>query len=166
MNSQYQRTVRKQLVDFGFEFLREVLQQRSQPRLQSLSGPHKFFAEVGQLCSRSLLADNERHLEEIRPLLNQIPSVPVRNASSVGRCRNLSGRANFGEEFEHDLHGLGVAVVLETPYRINLDLDHVRFRDAGSLIFRIAEDFMFARFYKVISAPIVPMLTAFFAAMQ
>src|SRR5579862_1445762 len=49
------RAVREKLVDLGFQFLRKVLELRSQTSLQALSGPHQFAAESGQAGAASLL---------------------------------------------------------------------------------------------------------------
>ena len=52
MDADDRRAVRKELVDLGFQFLRQVFELRLQARAQALSRPDQFFAEWGQCVPR------------------------------------------------------------------------------------------------------------------
>ena len=115
--------MRKKLVDLRFQFLRKVLELRSQPRLEPLPGPHQFAAEGRQTCPASLLSLHQRSFEEGRPLLNQIPRMPVRHTRPLGSPADFPGYPDFIQEIQHDQDGLRFVVSLETPYRFDFDVD-------------------------------------------
>ena len=109
------RAMREKLVDLRLQLLREVLELRSQPRLEPLPGPYQLAAERGQTRSAALLPFHQWRAEESRPLLDQIPRVPVGNPRPFGGPADFAGHADFVQEIEHDQDGLAIAVSLETP---------------------------------------------------
>jgi hypothetical protein len=117
--------VGQQLVDVGFELLRKVLQLRAQPRLQALGRPDQLFTKGRQRGTASLTALHQRGREELRPLLDQIPRVPIGHLGLFGRARDFPGRPHVVQEIQHHLHGFGIAVLRETPDRFDCDADQL-----------------------------------------
>src|SRR4029077_3700765 len=106
-------------------FLREILELRSQSSLQPLPCPNQLAAEGGQIRSATLLPFNQRRPEKQRPLLNQIPCVPIGHPGPFGGPANFSCHSNFVQEIEHHQDGKAIALSLKTPDRFNLDMNHV-----------------------------------------
>ena len=117
------RAAREKLVDLRFQFLRKILELRSKTRLEPLPRPDEFVAERGQAGSASPLAFHQRHFKKGRPLLDQIPGVPIRQARPIGGAADFSGHADFVQEVQHHQVGRWIALPLETPHRFDFDSD-------------------------------------------
>src|SRR5665213_2333720 len=116
--------MRQKLADLGFQLLREILQLRSEARMQPLACPHELAAKRRQVSAPALLAFHQRCLEERRPLFNQVPGMAIGHAGARGGMGDFSGHADFVQQVEHDLDGLGIVVAPEAPYGFDLDADH------------------------------------------
>gem|GEM_PF-5886915 len=67
---------------------------------------------------------DQRHAEEVGPLLNQIPDVAIGQAGMVCRAGELAGFADFVEHAEHNNGGLRAAFLVKAPDGFDLDLQH------------------------------------------
>src|SRR6478672_461275 len=64
-------------LDLARELLRQILELRSEPGLHALAGPDQPLAERRELRALAALGFDERRSEELRPLLDQVPDMPV-----------------------------------------------------------------------------------------
>ncbi|CEG07127.1 hypothetical protein BN961_00508 [Afipia felis] len=110
--------------DLARELLREVLQLRAEPRFEPLSRPDQFLAERRQRRAAAALALDERRAEECRPLLDQIPDVPVRQIGVRGGAGEFSGLPNLIEDAKHDDGSLWAAFFTKSPDRFDFDMKH------------------------------------------
>ena len=118
-------------VDLALEFLRQVLQLRAQTRLQALARPHKPLPERRQDRAAPLAAFHQRRLEELRPLLDQVPGMPIADLRAFGRAADLAGGTDLVEEIQHDEHGAGITLLGEAPDGLDFNAEgHQRSRCA------------------------------------
>jgi len=111
-------------LDLGGEFLRQVFKLRSEPRLHPLPGPYQLLAESRQRRALAAMGFDQRHAEELGPLLDQIPHMPIGQAGVVCRAGELAGGADFVEHTEHHDGGLRAAFLVKAPDGFDLDLQH------------------------------------------
>src|SRR5215469_6124991 len=97
----YRRSRRKELVDLGFQFLGEVLELRSKPRLEPPSRPNELLAQRRQAGADSLFPLDQGRAEEIGPLLDQIPGMPVGEIRPTCRSRDFSCHPDLVQQIEH-----------------------------------------------------------------
>ena len=111
-------------LDLGDEFLRQVLELRTKAGLHALPGPHQLLTERRQRRAFAAMGFDQRHAEELGPLLDQIPDMPIGKPGVVCRAGELAGSADFIEHTEHDDCGLRAAFLVKTPDGFDLDMQH------------------------------------------
>src|SRR5439155_24212749 len=89
-------------LDLARKLLREVIELGPGPRLHALAGPHQPLAERTQLGALAALGFDQRRAEKLRPLLDQVPDMPVGEVGIAGRAGNFPGLPDFIEDAEHD----------------------------------------------------------------
>src|ERR1700743_3067535 len=112
----------KERLDLVCEFLREIFQLRTKPRLRAFSGPDQLFAEFRQRRALAALGFNQRNAEELGPLLDEVPDMPIGKLGVVRGTGELSGFADFVENTEHHHDGLGAAFFTKSPDGFDLDV--------------------------------------------
>jgi hypothetical protein len=113
--------VRQELPNFGFQFLRQVFQLRLQAGAKPLAGPDEFIAEGRQGGAVTLPAFDQRCLKKSRPLLDQIPGVPVGHVRPAGRQGDFTGYSDFVQDIQHGLHRLRVVALGKAPHRVDVN---------------------------------------------
>ena len=124
MNADHRRALFEERLDLARQLLRQIFELRPEPGLHALAGPHQPLAERRELRALAALGLDQRGSEELRPLLDQIPDVPVGQVRIAGRARDLSGLPDFVEHAEHDHHGARIALAAKPPDSLDLDLKH------------------------------------------
>ena len=124
MDADHRRTLVQERLDLGRELLREVFQLRTEARLHALPGPDQLFAERRQRRALAALGFDQRHAEEVGPLLDQIPDVTV-GEPGVGRgAGEFAGFSDFVQNAEHHHDRLRAALLPKSPDGFDLDLQH------------------------------------------
>jgi hypothetical protein len=113
-------------LDLGGEFLREIFKLRTETGLHALAGPDQFFAEGGQHRALAAMGLDQWHTEEIGPLFDQIPDVPIGELGVLGRTGEFSGLSDLVEDAEHHHRGLWTAFLVKAPYGFDLNVVHRR----------------------------------------
>src|SRR6185312_8270687 len=121
------RPLREHLIDLSFEFLREILELRAKTGLQALPRPDELASEGSEAGAAALLAFEQRHLEECRPPLDQIPGVPIREISPICGVRDLARYADLIQQVEHDERRRAVVFAFEAPHGLDFNADHMTF---------------------------------------
>ena len=124
VNADDGRALMQERLDLGHEFLREIFELRAEPRLHALSGPDQFFAEGGERRALAAVSLDQRHAEEIGPLLDQIPDVPIGELGVLRRTGEFSGLSDLVEHTEHHDRGLRAAFLMKSPDGFDLNVVH------------------------------------------
>ncbi|MGX1010879.1 hypothetical protein AB7M69_005236 [Bradyrhizobium japonicum] len=126
MNADHRRALFEERLDLARQLLRQVFELRPEPGLHAFAGPYQPLAKRGEFRALAALGFDQRGSEELRPLLDQIPDVPVGQVRIAGRARDLSGLPDFVEHAEHDDCGARAALVAKSPDGLDLDLKHLK----------------------------------------
>src|SRR5436309_1102329 len=124
VNADDGRALMQERLDLGHEFLREIFELRTEPRLHALSGPDQFFAEGGERSALAAVSLYQRHAEEIGPLLDQIPDMPIGELGMLRRAGEFPGLPDFIENAEHHHRRLRTAFLVKSPDGFDLDVMH------------------------------------------
>ena len=124
VNADDGRALMQERLDLGHEFLREIFELRAEPRLHALSGPDQFFAEGGERRALAAPGLDQRHAEEIGPLLDQIPDMPIGELGVLRRAGEFAGLSDFVEHAEHHHRRLRAAFLVKSPDGLDLDVVH------------------------------------------
>ena len=124
VNADHGRALVQERLDLGREFLREIFKLRAETRLHPLAGPDQFFAEGGQRRALAAMGLDQRHAEELRPLLDQIPDMAIGQLGVLRRAGELSGFPDLVENSEHHHGGLRAAFLVKSPDGFDLDVVH------------------------------------------
>src|SRR5665213_1751430 len=124
VNPDHTGTLMQERLDLGGEFLRQIFKLRTEPRLHALAGPDQFFAEGRQGRALAATGFHQRNTEEIRPLLDQVPDMAIRQMRMLGGAGEFASFADLVEDPEHHDSGLRAPFLVETPHGLDLDVVH------------------------------------------
>ncbi|MGY4309128.1 hypothetical protein ACVIJ6_006371 [Bradyrhizobium sp. USDA 4369] len=124
VNADQRRMWLQERLDLGDELLREIVELRTKPRMHALARPHQLVSECGQSRSLAALGFHQRHAEECRPLLDQIPDMPIGELGIVGCARDLARPPDLAEHAEHHDDAVRVIILGEAPDRFDRDPQH------------------------------------------
>jgi hypothetical protein len=115
MDPDHRGTLREEWLDLGGELLRQIVELRPEPGLHALAGPDQLLAEGAQPRALAAVGLDQRHAEEIRPLLDQIPDMAIGEMGVGGGAGDLAGFPDLAEQAEHHDDALRAAVLVKPP---------------------------------------------------
>src|SRR5579864_3271742 len=114
-------TLMQKRLDLGGEFLCEILELRAEASLHTLAGPDEFFTEGSEPRTLAALGFDQRHTEELRPLLDQVPDMAIGQVRIPCGAGELSGFADFIENAQHHHDALRAVFSVKSPDGLDLD---------------------------------------------
>lgn len=123
MHAYRRRLTRDRLVQRVREFGREVVELGGEARLRTLAGPEQFGPERAQLGAATPRHAHERSAEERRPVLDEVPCVPVGDSGAARRNRQLAVLLERFEKREQRQIELARALRVEAPHGPDVDAD-------------------------------------------
>src|SRR5579862_165303 len=115
VNANHRGPLRQDVTEIRLQLLRQILQLRSQARVQALAGPDELLTELRQTGAPSTRSLDERSAEETGPFLDQVPAVPVGNLSALSRARDFAGFPQLTQDLEHHEHRATVVFPTKSP---------------------------------------------------
>ena len=82
----------------------EWVRQRKAFSMEALARPDEFVSKGGQAGAASLFPVEQRNFKKVRPLLDEIPGVPVGQLRPLRGAADLPGDTDFVQQVEHDQH--------------------------------------------------------------
>src|SRR5262245_16850014 len=112
--------------DLEIELGGDVLELREHVRIAALLGPQQLLAERSEFRALAALLAHERSAEELRPLLEQVPGVTIRELHTRRSERELARVVDCSKQAKELRIDLLSAIAGERPRRTDCDLSHLR----------------------------------------